>query len=220
MLRRLKVKKATGTDIENELGMPLNAALNLVRDKDDNIRLENITIKGNLGDPEVSARQLINKAISKALLAGSMTYFKFALQPYGAALMAAEMIGKQAGKIRLEPLKMTPGLAEVDAAHVDYIDRIADMMNQRPQVHLMICGEASSSADVPQAADPATGESGPETPVAPVNHSPMLTALADERASTVKRILFDRGLASDRLLICKSAINEAPNGARVVLRLD
>jgi hypothetical protein len=214
MLRRLKVKKATGTDIENELGMPLTSALNLVRDSDDNIRLENIAIKGNLGDPEVSARQLITKAVSKALLSGSMTFFKFALQPYGAALMAAEMIGKQAGKIRLEPLRMTPGLAEVAADHVDYIDRIADVMTQRPQVHIMLCGEASSRADVPEQ------ETTTEAPAEPVDHTPMLTALADDRASAVKRILFDRGLSSERLLICKSTINDDPAGARVVLRID
>ena len=130
--------------------MPLDTALNMVRDGDDNIALNGITLKGDLNAPGISVRQLLRKSVSKALLAGSMTYFKFALQPYGAVFMAAEAIGKQAGKVSLEPLKMQPRTTEVEVENVDYLDRLKDLMEQRPKIHLAICGEASTIADVPE----------------------------------------------------------------------
>ena len=248
LLRKFRVNPAEGSDVDNELGMPLGAALKLVRDSDDNIALNGITLHGDLSDPGVSARQLIIKAVSKAMLAGTMTYFKFALQPYGAALMAAQAIGQQAAKVSLDPLMMEPRTSEIVAGHADYLDRLAELLGQRPQIHLVICGEASTTADIPEATELQTtgvpvravvsevssslslssavaGEvSGELTPVVPatepVDHTPMLIALADERAKRIKSWLFAKGVASERLLICRSSLNDDIAGSRVVLGID
>ena len=195
--------------------MPLGAALNLVRDGDDNITLNGIKLKGDLNDPAVSAKQLVTKAVSKALLAGTMTYFKFAPQPYGAALMAVQAIGKQAGKVSLDPLMMQARTAEIAIENADYLDRLADLMTQRPQIHLVICGTASTIADIPESPKVAVPEE-----VEPVDHTPMLIELADERAKLIKRKLFEKGIASERLLICKSDLTDEPAGARVILGVD
>jgi hypothetical protein len=215
LLRKFRVNPSDRSDVDNELGMPLGAALNLVRDGDDNITLNGIKLKGDLNDPAVSAKQLLTKAVSKALLAGTMTYFKFALQPYGAALMAVQAIGKQAGKVSLDPLMMQPRTAEIAIENADYLDRLADLMAQRPQIHLVICGEASTITDIPESPEVAVPEG-----VEPVDHTPMLIALADERAKLIKRMLFETGIASERLLICKSDLTDEPAGARVILGVD
>lgn len=231
MLRRFRVNKAEDSDVDAELGMPLGAALSLVRDGDGNIRLDDIGISGNLGDPSVSARGLIIKAFSKALMAGTMTYFQFALQPYGAAMMAVNVIGGQAGKVALDPLKMVPEEPEVLADNADYMDRLGTLMEQRPGIHLVICGEASSVQDVPAVETPSqvAAETATKSEVAEasdtqdapaVDLTPQLLALADARAKAVKANLYERGIASDRLLVCKSRVNEAADGARVVLSVD
>jgi len=224
LLRKFRVNPSDRSDVDNELGMPLGAALNLVRDSDDNITLNGIKLKGDLNDPAVSAKQLVTKAVSKALLAGTMTYFKFALQPYGAALMAVQAIGKQAGKVSLDPLKMQPQTAEIAIENADYLDRLADLMTQRPQIHLVICGEASTIADIPESPEvavPVVVEEVKEVKdVEPVDHTLMLIDLANERAKLIKRMLFEKGIASERLLICKSELTDDPAGARVILGVD
>jgi hypothetical protein len=215
LLRKFRVNPSDRSDVDNELGMPLGAALNLVRDGDDNITLNGIKLKGDLNDPAVSAKQLVTKAVSKALLAGTMTYFKFAPQPYGAALMAVQAIGKQAGKVSLDPLMMQARTAEIAIENADYLDRLADLMTQRPQIHLVICGTASTIADIPESPKVAVPEE-----VEPVDHTPMLIELADERAKLIKRKLFEKGIASETLLICKSDLTDEPAGARVILGVD
>ena len=221
LLRRFRVNRAEGSDLDAELGMPLGAALGLVRDGDGNITLNDFRIDGDLGDPAVSARGLVSKAFSKALMAGTMTYFQFALQPYGAAMMAVNVLGKQAGKVSLDPLAMVPLTDNIDPANADYLERLSKILTDRPGIHLVICGEASTVADVEQTEDTEAGQaSGTGENAAPAPDPAPLLALADARAKRVKADLFSRGIASDRLLICKASLNDSPDGARVVLSVD
>ena len=228
VLRKFRVKKAADSTLDGQLGMPLGAALALVRDNDDNITLNDILIEGNLGDPSVSASSIITSAMSKALQAGAMTYFSFALQPYGAALMAAKAISSQAGKVALEPLQMEPGQPVIESGNSDYIERLSSLMSQRPGIHLVICGEASTVADLPAepvgtdapaSAEETAGDVGAGER-SEAERSATLKAIADGRANTVKAALHEAGIASERLLICKSSINDLINGARVVLSID
>ncbi len=219
LLRRFEIQSAGDSSLENELGMPLGAALDLVRDSDNNIKLNDIKISGDLNNPNVSLQQLIARSVSKALLAGTMSYFKFALQPYGAALMAAEMIGAQAGKVRLDPMMMTPQSATIAVENENYAERLVTLLTERPGLHLVICGEASTATDIQQPA-PGTALETDQAEAGLTDHTPMLTRLADERSALVKKTLFEKGIESERLLICKSSLNDDPTGARVVLGIE
>jgi len=190
------------------------------------------------------------KAISGTLLSGSVTFLKFALQPYGAVLMAAESIGRQAGKVRLDPLVFDPGSSVVPPVQSDYIDKIVDIMRKRPRIRLVACGEATTVGDravmtwtpdagaavqdpvdageaIPadagkrmQAGEVAPGSTDPVPAVSESEQQAWLESLAEARSNALKALLIERGIESSRIAGCKPSVVDAADGHRVRLAVD
>ena len=212
--RHLAVERASDSGFEDALGMPLGAALNLVRDGNDDITLDGIQVSGDLASPDVSLDRIIGKALSGALVKGSVTFLKFALQPYGAMLMAAEMVSKEAGRIRLDPLVTRPGETGIEPSQLDYLDRLKEILERRPGLRLVACGEASRVVDVPSVATGGGNE------VAAVSDNDRLVALAAERSLNLKRVLVAAGVDSSRIADCQPVVTDAPDGNRIVLSVN
>jgi hypothetical protein len=75
------------------LKMPLESTLRLLRDRNNDIDLK-IPITGDITDPQFSFSDAINQAVVKALSMASISYLKYALGPYGAAIGVAELAWK------------------------------------------------------------------------------------------------------------------------------
>ena len=83
--------------------MSLDSALKLMRDKQNNVRL-NIPLSGDINDPQFSVADAVNKVLAKTLQTSALSYLKFMLGPYGLGISAAEFAYNQATKIRLNPI--------------------------------------------------------------------------------------------------------------------
>jgi len=129
--------------ITKQLAMPLDSALSLLRDEDDNIELE-IPIKGNIAHPDFEIGNVINTAIGGALQGTVTSYLKYALQPYGLIYMAAESAYGAATKLSLEPIKFQAGDLERPKQANKYLQSIGQLMQKRPQLTLRLCGFATS----------------------------------------------------------------------------
>ena len=130
--------------ITKQLTMPLDSALSLLRDENDNIELE-IPIKGDIAQPDFEISGVINTAIGNALQGTVTSYLKYALQPYGLIYMAAESAYGAATKLSLEPIKFQAGGLEHPKQANKYLQSIGQLMQKRPQLTLRLCGFATSS---------------------------------------------------------------------------
>ncbi len=210
---------AEGKGLAGALDMPLGAVVDMLRDGDGNIKLE-IPVRGDVNKPDFDLNKVIRKATVEAVKAASVGYLKYALQPFGAILLAGELVGK-ATALRLQPLAFAAGQAEIDAQGHEYLDKIAGLLQDRPGLKITFCGistlsdkqalqqQAVAAAQTAAAASqqarderPATEQTTVAAGVPEISEEQLLT-LAEQRGVAVKAYLVEQqGAAPERLFPC------------------
>ncbi len=193
--------------------MPVSTALDLLKDKEGIIVLE-VPVKGDLNNPDVNINQVIRLATTQALKKGSMTYLKFALQPYGAILMAAEAIGDMSSAVSLQPMEFVPGTDQVVPAQADYVSKIATLLKERPNLTIKLCPVITyyDTAEYKAAYEAAKAKSQQAEPVIeePEQGTPRVLAQAEQklakaRIASIKRSLIEQEQVSSRqLMSCRA----------------
>ncbi|MDJ0984351.1 MAG: DUF748 domain-containing protein [Desulfobacterales bacterium] len=197
--------KAEPTTEENQgkISVPLDSALKLMRDKQNNVRL-NIPISGNINDPEFSIADAVNKVLVKTLQTSALSYLKFALGPYGIGLAVAEQVITGNARIRLNPIAFEPGSDQLDAAAIDYIQRVSTIMREYPEIQVSVCGVATES-------DRAlvTGRSDAQSTAKSDEANTALLTLADQRSAQVQNQLNNaHGITAKRIIDCKPVVDK------------
>jgi hypothetical protein len=116
----------------------------------------------------------------------------------------------------------TRGSAELSPDQSAYLNEMAGILNERPDVDVTLCGVAVPDDLVPATAPSATGataaadapaEAAPSpAPVVPAAApEPALLALGDSREKVVKDSLVELGVEPGRLVTCKPEIDRAPD---------
>ena len=219
---------------KNEAGkvIPLQSALEVLRDKDNDVRLK-MPISGDVTDPKFSFSDAINQALFKGLSMATLSYLKYMLGPYGMAIGIIELGVKFGANalpgIRLEPLEFQPGISDLDAAAREYVDKVAAIIKEKKDLRLRLCGwatesdrigphqpaaetPAAPSATTPLAEKSITGgqDAGPKEARFPLSDEAMLT-LAERRADQIEEILVSQhGISDKRIFICKPEIDKNP----------
>lgn len=200
----------------HSLTMPLDQALDLLRDSNDQIKLE-VPVKGALDDPDVDIQQIINKALGGAMKKASMLVLKTLLQPYGAIITVAQMAGEKMTEVKLDSVRFAAGSAELNAVAKDYSGKIAAMLKERDALTLKMCG-VTNLGDLQVVATEA-GEKWPEVTAEPAavpasdalqplqeleeKYTKALKDLAALRTDNLKRHLRDDlGVPSPQLVVC------------------
>jgi outer membrane protein OmpA-like peptidoglycan-associated protein len=218
--------------LKNEKGMsiPLQSALKVLRDKDDDVRLK-IPISGDVSDPKFSFSDAINQAVIKGLTMATLSYLKYMLGPYGTAIAIVEIGAKVGAKaltgIRLKPVEFQPGASDLDATAQEYLDKLAAILKEKKDLRVRLCGWATESDRMgPRAAAPEAAESSGSEPLekksAPGKQSAALKvpalsdeamlALAERRADLIEDILVGQhGIKDKRIFICKPEIDKNPD---------
>jgi flagellar motor protein MotB len=220
-----QVKSVKAVDSEKKkkgkikLNMPLDSALKLLRDKQNNVKL-NIPISGDITDPKFSVADAINKVLAQTLQTSALSYLKFMLGPYGIGISLAEMAVEQASKIRLNPILFAPGSAELDEAAIDYLQRVGAILKEHSEVQVVVCGVATESDRAALSASPpaqagesdkgAQDDSGPQKePAASASTDAALLELAKKRSKRIKeRLVNEHGIAAKRIIGCESEIDK------------
>ena len=208
LMHQLSVK---GTDskggLQSKLPVPLDMALNILRDKNDTIKLK-IPIEGDANNPSFDVSDAITRAVATGVSAGATSYLVYALQPYGAMIAVAKVAGEAASKVRLEAVEFEPGQASLDDTDRDYLSKIAKVLKERPKLAVKVCGTAVQQdvAHLQPPADKASGQNGKKEapPAAPVVDKQKLTDLAEQRAASVKDYLVETfKVPASRLVDCQ-----------------
>jgi len=211
-IRKLELEKSKQPGkAEQRLGMPVDMALDMLRDSRGDIVMD-VPVTGRLDDPDVFINDAINQALVSAMKGGAMTYAKLALQPYGGILMATELaVGtiQKAAKPKLTPIRFGERSSSLSPEMEDYASKIAALMKQK-EFRLQICGVATRI------------EGGGATPDRPrILDDDKLMLLAESRSDAVMKAIQDHGIAGDRLFNCRPNIDEKKEAVpRVEMLLD
>jgi outer membrane protein OmpA-like peptidoglycan-associated protein len=108
-----------------QIGLPLNLCLALIRDSDDNIRLD-VPLEGNLQDPQTPIGKLVWTLLGKALV--------------GALRAAVTAFFPSGTKIGFDPVAFAPGQAALTPAATAYLAKVGEKLAQRPEVSLKLSG--------------------------------------------------------------------------------
>ena len=222
VIRKLALEKAKQPGkAEQSLGMPVDMALDMLRDDRGDITMD-VPISGHLDDPNVNVSDVINQALVSSMSSGAMTYAKLLLQPYGAIYMAAEFAvgaAQDAAKPKLTPIQFTHRSAELTADMTDYATKIAALMKSK-EFRLEICGVATrlEGGEIEASTDSSKGYVKSEKPL----DDGALMKLAEARSDRVMKAIQEQGIAADRLFNCRPNIDEKKSKAlpRVELILD
>jgi len=201
------------------LSMPLDSALSLLRDKDDNIQLK-LPISGNIKSPDFNIADAINQSLSTAMKFAAMSYIKLALQPFGALVsiyQVANSAGKMVSAVRLDPVSFPPGESQLNEEAKAYLKNTSKLMATRPKLNIKICGKATTlelisilknQKQEPAQKDPDVIKDKKDSGVLTAEHEELLSVLARARSIAIKDYLVTNGgINAERLFICHPAID-------------
>jgi len=199
------VDNSKNDEIAAKLSMPLDTALDLLRDDHDNIKLA-VPIAGDLDNPDVGISDAINQALVKATKGATMTYLKYALQPWGGILLASEFVAGQMTAVRFEPVPFAPGSDVLGEDALPYLKKVSDLLAKRPQLQLTLCGKAVVQD---RQALLEASQKGREQPAEkPHITAEQLQALAKCRSMAVQNQLTSLGVNPERLFQCQPKVVE------------
>lgn len=208
---RLHQFEVESVDVENSLQsqipLPLNAALDALRDRNNMIKLE-IPIKGDPNSPDFNFNDAIHQALAKGVSKGALAYLSYTLQPYGALISIAKYAGEEISRVRLKPAEFNPGESTLDKTDHDYLGKVAKILHDRPKVAVKICGVAvdkdldffrrQQAGKKKLAKEPKEQKGTSAKTAAPVTSEPTaeekkyLEELATQRATVVKDYLVEK----------------------------
>jgi hypothetical protein len=231
LLRNLEVKPQDPAEMEElgkQMDIPLESGLAMLRNKKDEVKL-NIKLQGNINSPEFDIQDVITQALAKALQFGAVNYLKYALQPFGTYIAIAEVAGKAGReiiKVHLDPVIFAAGEQELDETAVQYIEKIAGILNDRPNLRVEICGKAveadrialrdkriefQKKLDEIKKELPKKEDTGQEEKFEIAIPDAELLKVAEDRAHLVKETLFGQyGVDHSRMYLCLPEIIAAP----------
>ncbi|WOH37545.1 DUF748 domain-containing protein [Thalassotalea fonticola] len=191
LIRKVKIKDIDGN--EQVTTLPLPMAIEMLEDGDGNIDLS-IPVKGDLNNAEVGLSSIIQKSLSKALQKGSVSFLKYALQPYGAIVMAAEYAVDSANHIEFEPMIFEANSAVIDAQQQPYATKLADLLSNKKDLTITFCGVSNERDKQQILMDPSLSEEQVKFAVGD---------LAKQRSQALKSFFVKKQINPKRLFLCK-----------------
>ena len=221
VLNKLQIAAIQGQagEFEKNSGMPLGTALSLLRDRDENIRLD-IPITGALGNPDVNINDIIRQAIFKGVSTAALAFYS----PLGVITVGDKLL-QLATALRFDPIVFAPGQTELDATAITHLAKLTDVLIQRPALQISLCGIATPADRQMLAEEIATENTrlfglvrpDPEPEAVPDER---LLKLARQRMRAVGDYLNNNGVDPGRFILCDGEISDqakAKPGVRIEL---
>ena len=140
-------ERETGTvELAEHAGAPVQTALSLLADDDDNIELE-IPISGEFANPTFDTGDAMRRAVGGAMR-GALSNTLTLLFPFGTFISAIIDDNRRGTGIALPVVSFAAGKATLDGPVAEVVDGLAKLLSARPAARLEVCGFANPS-DLP-----------------------------------------------------------------------
>ena len=180
--------------ISKQLTMPLDRALSILRDKNNDVNLS-IPIRGDIENPDFNLNDIIGKALGKALKIASVSVIKYLLQPYGSLVIMAKLAkkgGEYLTEIKIDPINFDIGSAELTVQATNYLTKVKKLLSEKKEMRLTICG-VTVPGDLPNL----TVEGNKED----------FLSLANQRAHVIQDYFVSQGISIERLFVCNPEVD-------------
>ncbi|WP_457577355.1 DUF748 domain-containing protein [Desulfomarina sp.] len=207
LLKKLETERISeelAAELDNELPIPLDAALAMLRDSKDNISLD-IPIEGPLSDLDVGISDILVTALGKAIVPAASSYLVYSLGPYAALAYVGMKVGEKMMQVELPPVNFKLQEVTLTSEHADYLKRIGQILKDRPKTDLQLCPVVASREFLSPGVIASVKTENIE--VAEKDRQRLL-ALGEQRAAAVQNYLVKTfGVEKSRLLICDTKID-------------
>lgn len=216
---------------QEKLGMPLSTALNLLREKDDSIRLK-LPVTGDVENPEFSLNEVIRKVMADAIKSTIISYYT----PFGLATTLAKATFDLATALRFDPVLFEATEAAVTDSDKQQLEKLATLLGERPNIKLLVCGYATQddrlklfpvietqTKTIPDAKSPGEGASLDPKALLPelsVQELAKINHLAKQRGENVRDYLIkEKAIDPSRMILCEPRFTNDQGEPRVALSL-
>ncbi len=202
-LETATISKELAQQLDNRLPLPLESAISFLKDSNGDLKLD-IPIEGPLSELNVGIADLLITALGKAILPAASSYLVYALGPYGALAYVGMKVGENMMKASLAPVVFQAEESELTTEHRAYLERVAKVMQDRPDMDINLCPSAPAWEMLSQRALQKVGDA--DISVDEKDRE-KLTRLGQERAQAILDHLAEaHGIDRARLLICETKI--------------
>ena len=188
----------SGEHVKESSAIPLNAALNILKDSDGNLHLD-IPLSGNVNDPQFGVSSFVTLIAKKAVMAQAENYLINTFVPYANVVTVARVAGKYLLKVKVEDLLYQPGQIDLDQAQQSFVDELAKLLQDREKQRVTMCSVAVAtdlSAEQEQLPEPERVKT--------------LQTISEQRGQQLKASLVEQyQIASSRLLLCEPKVDVA-----------
>jgi len=136
-LQTSTISKELADKLDNQLPLPLDSALSLLRDNQGTITLD-VPIKGPVDKLHVGIADILITALGEAIVPATSGYLMYALGPYGALAWVGMKVGEQLLEIRLPAVHFSPGENDIPEKNKDYFERLAKILHDKPNEDLQL----------------------------------------------------------------------------------
>ncbi|QQD21354.1 DUF748 domain-containing protein [Oceanospirillaceae bacterium ASx5O] len=136
--RFVPVDEATIDRVSKQIAMPVETALDLLRDDNGNIRLT-IPVSGDLTDPDVGLGDITRQLSRLALQQGALFYLRQSLQPYSTMLSIASYAGDYLFAIRLDSLSFADHSSAITDEHQQHLQKLIGVMRDKKNLEVQAC---------------------------------------------------------------------------------
>ena len=206
ILKKLETKTIAtelAEELNNQLPIPLDTALSILRDSDRNISLD-IPLSGPVSDLNVGVADVLITALSKAIVPAASGYLMYTLGPYGALAYVGMKVGEKMFKVELPPVEYVQGDSEITTEHKKYLEKVAEILKGRPETDIQLCPQVVSweFMDAPKRA----AVEGNNIEVAE-DEKEKLIEMGQQRAKSLQAYMVSEyEVEESRLLICDTNI--------------
>ncbi|MCB2184172.1 MAG: DUF748 domain-containing protein [Desulfobulbaceae bacterium] len=204
-------KNTIGGETEG-LKISLDRGLDLLRNDRGNVEIT-VPVSNDINDPAFHFRHIFWQAFGNALQRGAVSYFA----PIGVSVLtgtalpagafwAASKVFSKLTAFRIDPLYLEPLQKELTHEQKKRIASISELLQERPEVELMICGisapedlrmlRGKKNENQPQPSAAEIASPGQEELL-------QLVDLSTKRSDAVKQYLISEGIESRRLIKCR-----------------
>ncbi|MBF0379623.1 MAG: DUF748 domain-containing protein [Magnetococcales bacterium] len=143
MFNLVSAKSLKSKEISKKLPMPMDAALNLLRSNNGDIKMA-IPVSGTIDKPNVDFSEAINKVVGGVSVKAAKTTAIVALGPVGLALAAVDMVGSaaidSAQQSNLKPVNFKAGSSFLNQDEKKVLDEIATFLAKQKKKRITACG--------------------------------------------------------------------------------
>jgi hypothetical protein len=189
--------------LAEDLGISLSAALALLEDKNETIRLE-VPIKGDLAELSTGFGDAFRQVMQKGIVTGVQTAATVVFAPLW-PLLAVQKLWEKGRQLDFRPVIFEPGSAEMSPGQSDYLKEMARIVEDRPKVNLSLCGIATRKDLVtlfPESTESTLNE----------ENKAALENIESQRQDLIKDQLVELGIKANRLVTCTSGYQKGREG--------